>query len=86
MPCDQFRYRPARFHLSLPRSATTAGRGHKAASYEILQRIGLTNRTQAGDWSPAARHQHLRAILHLTQVLAQAIVQRTHANLVRPRM
>ncbi len=47
--------------------------------------IVLPDCGQAGDRLPAARDKHLRATLNVLQVLAQAIMQGTHTDLIRLR-
>ena len=83
---NELRHRPSRLHPRSPYAALPTRRGDEAASHEILQSIGLPDRGQAGDRSPTARDEHLRAALNLLQVLAQTIVERAHADLIGSRM
>lgn len=70
----------------MARRARLLGQAHQTTPYEIRQRVLATDRGQPRNSLAPARHNDLDTLLDAIEVLAQAIVQRTNANLLLTTM
>ena len=78
----QIRHCAARLYARAARRAWLLGQAHQTAPDEIRQRVIATDGGQPRDPPAATRDNDLNTLLDAIEVLAQAIVQRTNANLL----
>jgi hypothetical protein len=83
---DELGDRAARIDARALRSARSPRQSDEAAPDELIQRVLRVNGREPGDRPSATRDEDLRALLDTIQILAEAVVKLTDANLVVPIM
>lgn len=75
-----------RSHLRAAARAGLGGQTHKTASHEVRELVLTIDRRQTRDAPATPRHNDVDPLLDAIEVLTQAIVQGTNANLLLATM